>query len=246
MTTPSETTSKETWIKARQALLAKEKELTQLNDELAAQRRALPRLRITKNYLFDTSQGKRTLAELFDGKSQLLVYHFMFGPDWETGCKVCSFWADHFSGMVPHLAARDVRFICASRAPLAKIEDFARRMGWQYPWVSSLDSDFNFDFDVSFRPESQQEQTYNYKPKTSGAEELPGLSAFLKDEQGQVFHTYSCFARGLEPFNATYRLLDLTPKGRDEEGLPYTMSWVRLHDEYAETEPHLSHDQPNQ
>lgn len=234
MTKHNEATSKEQWVKAREELLAKEKEHTRRGDELATARRNLPWLRIEKSYVFDTPTGKRALADLFEDKSQLLVYHFMFGPEWDVGCKSCSFWSDHFGGMVPHLAARDVSFVCVSRAPLSKLQAFADRMGWKHPWVSSLGSDFNFDFDVSFERDNAGEATYNYGPKTSGAEELPGLSAFAKDEQGAVFHTYSCYARGLDAFNATYQLLDRAPRGRDEQDLPFTMSWVRLRDEYGQ------------
>jgi len=233
------TVSREEWLVARRALLAKEKELSRRRDELGQQRRALPSVRIEKTYAFTGPKGRETLPTLFAGRSQLVVYHFMFAPDWDVGCKSCSFWADHFDAMTAHLNARDVTFAVVSRAPLAKLAAFARRMGWKFTWLSSADSDFNFDFGVSFAPEAGNppEPTYNYQPKTGPMAELPGLSVFLKDDTGAVFHTYSCFARGLDILNGTYNVLDLVPKGRDEAGLPFTMSWVRFHDEYGTTVP---------
>ena len=232
MTEHTEATSREEWNKARIALLEREKAYTRQGDELAAARRALPRLRIDKAYEFDTKDGKRSLGDLFAGRSQLLVYHFMFGPDWEAGCKSCSFWSDHFAATLPHLGARDVTLIAVSRAPLAKLRAFAERMGWTHEWVSSHGSDFNFDFGVSFTGD-EKDPTYNYAPKTGDGSELPGLSAFEKDASGAIFHTYSTYGRGLDTFNATYRLLDLAPKGRDEADLPYAQAWVRLKDEYG-------------
>ncbi|MEQ9323473.1 MAG: thioredoxin family protein [Polyangiaceae bacterium] len=232
MTTHDIAASMKEWTEARKALLEKEKAFSKQGDALAAERRALPWLEVTEDYVFDTPSGRKSLAELFGDKSQLLVYHFMFGPDWEKGCQSCSFWTDHFSGAVPHLAARDVAFVSVSRAPLAKLEAFAERMGWSHPWVSSEGSTFNFDFGVSFRPD-EEDATYNFGPKTMGGEELPGFTAFFKDESGRIFRTYSCYARGLDALNPTYAMLDRAPKGRDEDGLPYTMSWVRLKDEYG-------------
>jgi predicted dithiol-disulfide oxidoreductase (DUF899 family) len=224
----------EAWVKARKQLLAKEKEFTKLRDELSQARRDLPWVRVTKNYLFDGPDGKQTLSELFDGYSQLIVYHFMFGPDWETGCKSCSFWADNFNGIVPHLNQRDVTFVAISRAPLAKLSTFATRLGWSFKWLSSAGSDFNFDFNVSFTPEAiaSGSTTYNYAANKMNMQELPGISVFFKSLEGEVFHTYSCYARGLDMLNNAYHYLDLVPKGRDETGLSFPMAWVRLRDEY--------------
>jgi predicted dithiol-disulfide oxidoreductase (DUF899 family) len=226
-----EATSKDEWVKARVALLAKEKEYTRLGDELAAARRELPWVPVEKAYAFETADGTKTLAELFGTRKQLLVYHFMFGPDWKVGCKSCSFWADHFAATLPHLAARDVQLVCVSRGPLGKLQAFATRMGWTHPWASSAESDFNHDFGVSFAAD-QEDARYNFAPKKGSSDELPGLSAFAKRDDGRVFHTYSTYGRGLDTFNATYRLLDVAPKGRNEGELPFPMDWVRLHDEY--------------
>jgi predicted dithiol-disulfide oxidoreductase (DUF899 family) len=223
------------WSLARRALLAKEKEFMKLRDELSQARRDLPWDRVTANYAFESAVGRETLADLFAGRSQLIVYHFMFAPDWEVGCKSCSFWADHFSATLPHLAARDVAFAAISRAPYPKLQAFAKRMGWQFKWVSSGDSHFNFDYHVSFRPEAVKsgKAQYNEAPYTGSMTDLPGFSVFFKDANGQLFHTYSTYGRGLDPMNATYQLLDLAPKGRDEAGLPQPMAWVRLHDLYT-------------
>lgn len=227
---PHPVASREEWLAARKALLVREKELTRQRDILSTELRALPWVRVDKEYAFETEAGAKSLAELFDGCSQLLVYHFMYAPDWEVGCKSCSFWADSFDGAVAHLRQRDTRLTAVSRAPLTTLLGFRHRMGWSFPWASSQDSDFNFDFGVSFRPD-QQDATYNFAAKTSGAEELPGLSAFVR-EGDAVFHTYSTYGRGLEPFNAAYALLDMTARGRQEDGLDYTMAWVKLHDLY--------------
>jgi predicted dithiol-disulfide oxidoreductase (DUF899 family) len=226
--------SRDRWIAERQALLEREKELTHLRDQIARERRALPWVRIEKNYVFDTPEGGRTLAELFEGRRQLLVQHFMFAPGWEQGCPSCSFMADHTDGMNVHLAHRDVTFVAVSRATLAEIEGFRRRMGWQFKWVSSHDSDFNYDFGVSFTPEEKAkgEVSYNYAITRYQGEEMPGISVFYKDETGDVFHTYSTYGRGVEVMMGTYNLLDLMPKGRDERDVPYTMAWVRHHDRY--------------
>jgi len=223
--------SSDRWIAARKALLARERELTHLRDEIARERRALPWVRIEKRYVFDTRDGERTLAQLFDGRRQLLVQHFMFGPGWEQGCPSCSFMADHSDGMNVHLAHRDVTFLAISRAPLAEIERFRRRMGWHFKWVSSFGSDFNHDFHVSFTPEERAkgEVYYNYGTQPFESEELPGISVFYKDDAGEVFHTYSTYRRGVEVMMGTYNLLDLTPKGRDER---HGMEWVRHHDRY--------------
>jgi len=229
------------WIAARKALLAREKELTRLRDQIARERRALPWVRIEKHYVFDAPEGRRTLADLFEGRRQLLVQHFMFGPGWEQGCPSCSFMADHTDGMNVHLAQRDLALVAVSRAPLADIERFRRRMGWQFKWVSSNGSDFNHDFGVSFTPEemARGEVRYNYVVQPFPAEEAPGVSVFYKDDAGAVFHTYSAYGRGVEVMMGTYNLLDLTPKGRDENGLSYAMEWVRHHDRY---EPALRAD----
>jgi predicted dithiol-disulfide oxidoreductase (DUF899 family) len=195
----------------------------------------LPWTRVTKVYEFDGPDGRETLADLFDGRSQLVVYHLMFDPDWQVGCKSCSFWADNFNGIVPHLSQRDVSLVAISRAPLAKLQAFEDRLGWGFKWLSSLGSDFNYDFGVSFRPEdiAAGSTTYNYAPSTSTMSELPGISVFLKDADGQIYHTYSCYSRGLDMLNTAYHFLDLLPKGRDEANLPYAMAWVRLRDEYG-------------
>ncbi len=222
------------WVKARKQLLSKEKEFTRLRDELSQARRDLPWVRVTKNYLFDGFEGKQTLSELFDGRSQLIVYHFMFGPDWEAGCKSCSFWADNFNGIVQHLNQRDVTFAAVSRAHLAKLSAFAARLGWTFKWLSSSGGDFNFDFGVSFTPETiaSGSAIYNYAANKMNMQELPGISVFFKSPEGEVFHTYSCYARGLDMLNTAYHYLDLVPKGRDEAGQSFPMAWVRLRDEY--------------
>ena len=234
MTQKHTVVSKEDWIAARKLLLAREKEYTRAGDALAAQRRELPWERVDKRYVFQTDAGAKTLAELFEGKHQLAVYHFMFAPSWDVGCKSCSFWADHFNGIVAHLAQRDVRFVAISRAPLPKLQAYAKRMGWTFPWVSSSETDFNFDYRVSFRPEDTAAGTriYNYAPSNDKGEEETGISMFYQDDSGDVFHTYSAYGRGVELANATYRWLDIAPKGRDESSLEWPMAWVRLHDEY--------------
>lgn len=226
--------TREDWLKARLALLEAEKDLTQRSDALAEKRRALPRVRIDKPYVFDTAEGRRSLAELFGGRSQLLVQHFMLAPGWEQGCPSCSFMADHTDGMALHLAHRDVSFVAVSRAPLAEIERFRRRMGWQFDWVSSYGSDFNVDFGVSFTPEqiAAGTATYNFGRLPFAVEELPGISVFARGEAGEVFHTYSTYGRGVELMMGTYRMLDLVPKGRDERDVEYKMEWVRHHDRY--------------
>ena len=226
--------SKERWIAERKSLLARERELTHLRDQIARERRALPWERIEKNYTFDAPGGRRSLADLFEGRSQLLVQHFMFGPGWEQGCPSCSFMADHIAGMQVHLEHRDVTLLVVSRAPLAEIERFRQRMGWQFKWVSSHGSDFNPDFGVSFTPEAMAggEVYYNYSVRPFPSEEAPGISVFRKDGAGAVFHTYSTYERGVEVMMGTYNLLDLTPKGRDEHNPVYAMDWVRHHDRY--------------
>jgi predicted dithiol-disulfide oxidoreductase (DUF899 family) len=223
--------SRDEWLSARKALLAKEKAFTRQRDELSAERRELPWVRVEKAYAFDGPQGKETLADLFEGRSQLLVYHFMFGPDWQEGCPSCSFWADNYNGIVAHLNHRDVTLAAISRAPLERLEQYKKRMGWSFKWVSSYGTDFNHDFHVSFTPEEKATAYYNYQARGFSSEEAPGISIFAKNASGSVFHTYSCYSRGLDMLNGAYHLLDLTSKGRDEEpGHP--MSWVRRHDRY--------------
>ena len=222
------------WLEARKKLLALEKELTHLRDRINAERKALPWVKVEKDYVFDTTGGKKTLADLFDGRSQLLLYHFMLGANWEAGCKSCSFLADHFDGALVHLNHHDVTLIAASNAPLAKIEAYRKRMGWRFPWVSAFGSDFNGDFHVSFTPaELGGKVVYNFTEidGSDAYDELPGLSAFYKDEDGTVYHTYATYARGLEELVGTLMLLDRAPKGRNEGT---TMDFVRRHDEYED------------
>lgn len=228
--------SQQEWTEARKALLVKEKALLKAHDALAAERRALPWVKIEKNYVFDGADGKRTLAELFDGRSQLLIKHFMFGPDWEQGCLGCSFGADSIAGAVTHLVHHDVMVVAVSRAPYPKIRAYHERMGWPFKWVSSFGSDFNFDFHVSFTPaeEARGKGYYNYEMRDYMSDEMPGHSVFTKDEAGEVFHTYSTFARGADQLGSTYSLLDLMPKGRQEPPGGNLGAWVRRHDEYEE------------
>jgi predicted dithiol-disulfide oxidoreductase (DUF899 family) len=230
--------SSEEWIAARRKLLQKEKESTRLRDQLSAERRKLPWVKVEKEYVFDGPDGKVSLTELFAGRSQLVIYHFMFGPEWKEGCPSCSFVSDHIDGTLPHLAARDVTMVMVSRAPLAKIEAFKKRMGWRFKWVSSYGSDFNPDFRVSFTKGemAQGKVNYNYTLQEFPSEEAPGISVFYKDPAGVVFHTYSTYGRGVEPLVGTYMILDLVPKGRDEDHLGFTMEWVRHHDRYGTDE----------
>lgn len=221
------------WVAARKELLKKEKESTRLLDDLSKQRRNLPWVKITKNYVFDGPDGGISLADLFAGRSQLVIYHFMFGPDWQEGCPSCSYVSDHNDATVPHLAARDVTLVAVSRAPFAKLDAFKKRMGWQFNWVSAFASDFNRDFHVSFTPEEASGRVYyNYTEQEFPSEEAPGLSVFCKDANGDIYHTYSTYGRGLEMLLGTYRILDMVPKGRDEDHLPFPMDWVRYHDRY--------------
>jgi predicted dithiol-disulfide oxidoreductase (DUF899 family) len=236
---PHKVVSRDEWLVARKAHLASEKKFTKARDELSRQRRELPWVKVDKNYMFDGPNGSETLADLFGGRGQLIVYHFMFGPGWEQGCPSCSFLADHFDGAVAHLAQRDVALVVVSRAPLGEIEAYKKRMGWKFKWVSSYGNDFNRDFHVSFtKEETEKGAEYNYMVGKIPSEELPGLSAFIKDGAA-VYHTYSSYARGLDTLVGTYNFLDLAPKGRDEDGLPWSMAWVRRHDEY-EPQPALS------
>ena len=228
--------SRAEWVEARKQLLLKEKSYVREGDALAAERRDLPWVRVEKDYVFEAPGGKESLADLFQGRRQLIVQHFMFGPGWKEGCPSCSFMADHIGGALVHLAHRDVTFAAVSRAPLAEIEAFRKRMGWEFTWVSSSGNDFNYDYAVSFTQEelAQEKVSYNYGLAVFTGTEGPGISIFYRDEDGGVFHTYSTYARGCETVMGTYRLLDLVPKGRDEAGLPYTMAWVRHHDRYGE------------
>lgn len=223
------------WLRARKALLEREKELTRLRDDLAQRRRELPWVRVDKNYLFVGPTGVESLSDLFRGRNQLIVYHFMFGPEWSEGCPGCSFVSDHVDGAVPHLEHRDVTYTAVSRAPIAKIEAFKRRMGWRFPWVSSSGSSFNFDFHVSASDEGKRANRfdYNYEVRDAALDELPGASVFFKAPDGAIYHTYSAFARGLELVIGAYQWLDLAPKGRDEEGLAFPMAWLRHHDRYG-------------
>jgi len=222
------------WLAARKALLVKEKLLTHAREELAAQRRSLPWVRIDKTYRFDGAAGAVSLDDLFAGHSQLLVYHFMYPNGWQAGCKSCSFWADGYNGIVAHLAQRDVALAAVSMAPYPTLAAFRQRMGWSFEWVSSAGSDFNRDFAVSFTPDEieARKHVYNFGTQPFGIEEAPGISVFARDGNGNLFRTYSCYSRGLDWLNPAYQMLDLVPKGRDEVGLPHPMAWVKLHDQY--------------
>jgi predicted dithiol-disulfide oxidoreductase (DUF899 family) len=226
--------SREEWLQARQAHLAREKELTRLRDRVSAERRALPWVKVDKAYRFEGPDGPATLAELFAGRQQLIVYHFMFGPGWSEGCPSCALLADHIDGAAVHLAQRDVTLVAVSRAPLHQIEAFKRRMGWRFPWVSSHGGDFNYDYQVSFTRDAMARGAvyYNFGSREFPSEEAPGISVFYTDEPGNVFHTYSAYARGLDLLVGAYNYLDLAPKGRDEDALAFTMAWVRHHDRY--------------
>jgi predicted dithiol-disulfide oxidoreductase (DUF899 family) len=224
------------WLAARKELLKKEKEFTRLRDELSRQRRELPWEKVEKSYVFDGPKGKETLADLFGGKSQLIIYHFMFGPEWKEGCPSCSLLADHIDGAVVHLAQRDVTLLAVSRATLPQIEAFKKCMGWRFKWVSSSGSDFNYDYHVSFTKDevTKREMYYNYEMQEFPSEEGPGASVFCKNGAGEIFHTYSTFGRGADMLIGAYNYLDLVPKGRDEDALPFTMAWVRHHDRYSD------------
>lgn len=226
--------SREKWLVARKAHLVREKEFDKQRDALTRERQALPWVRIDDDYQFDDSAGTVSLRELFQGCNQLVVYHFMFHPDWEEGCPSCSFWADNFDRIITHLNQRDVSMVAISRAPIEKIESFKSRMGWGFRWVSAIGNDFNHDFHVSFSPQQLDsgDVIYNYKESGFSGPEAPGVSVFYKDADGVVFHTYSTFGRGLDKLNAAYHYLDIVPEGRDEQGLPYAQAWVRHHDRY--------------
>jgi predicted dithiol-disulfide oxidoreductase (DUF899 family) len=226
--------SREGWLKARLELLAAEKEFTRQRDALTRRRMAMPWEHVEKSYRFEGPDGAVSLADLFDGRSQLIVYHFMFGPDWEEGCKSCSFWVDNFNGIPIHLNHRDVTFTAISRAPLHKINAYKKRMGWSFPWVSSNGSEFNFDYHVTFTPGQIAERRgyYNYEVRPKPLSDEVGISVFYKNARGEVFHTYSCYSRGVDMLNGAYHYLDLVPKGRDEDSLKFSMEWVRRHDQY--------------
>jgi len=246
---PHKIVSHDEWTAARKAYLVEEKAFSRARDALARKRRELPWERVDKNYVFDTTDGKQSLVDLFCGKSQSIVYHFMLGPDWEAGCPSCSLLADHFDGAIIHLAQRDVSFVVVSRAPLRQIEAFKRRMGWRFKWVSSFGSDFNYDYQVSISPQEKAggKVMYNYELiENFPSEERPGASVFFKNAAGEVFHTYSTYDRGLDILIGAYNFLDLAPKGRDEEGLAWSMAWVRHHDRYegAVVDKAASYQQP--
>jgi predicted dithiol-disulfide oxidoreductase (DUF899 family) len=226
--------SRDEWMEARKNFLAKEKEFTRLRDQISQQRRELPWVKVEKNYIFDGPEGKVALSELFAGKSQLVVYHFMFDLSWDAGCKSCSFWADNYNSIIVHLNHRDANLVAISRAPLAKLQAYRKRMGWSFKWVSSAGNDFNYDYRVSHTAEeiARGEGYYNYRMTKMRSAEMPGISVFHKDAEGNIFHTYSTYERGLDMLNGAYHIMDLLPKGRDEKGLTFTQEWVRRHDEY--------------
>jgi predicted dithiol-disulfide oxidoreductase (DUF899 family) len=228
--------SREEWLRARREFLAREKEFTRERDQLSELRRHLPWVRVDKEYAFSGLGGKETMSDLFEGRSQLVVYHFMFDPTWDEGCKSCSFWADNYKDIIVHLNHRDVSMVTISRAPLENLEAFKRRMGWNFKWISSHGTDFNRDYQVSFTEEevANGNTYYNYGPSKFPTTEAPGISVFYRETSGEIFHTYSCYARGLDMLNGAYHYLDLVPKGRDEAKLPYTMAWLRHHDRYDE------------
>jgi predicted dithiol-disulfide oxidoreductase (DUF899 family) len=240
--------SRDEWLAARKAHLAEEKAFSKARDALSKKRRELPWVKVDKNYVFDGPNGKETLAGLFGGKSQLIVYHFMLGPGWEQGCPSCSYLADHFDGPAIHLAQRDVAFVVVSRAPRQEIETFKRRMGWHFKWVSSFGSDFNHDYQVSASPEEKAsgKALYNYEMTEFPSDERPGVSVFFKNDAGEIFHTYSSYGRGLDMFIGAYHFLDVAPKGRDEAGLKWSMAWVRHHDRYenAVVDPQAQYAEP--
>lgn len=225
--------TREEWLAARAELMAAEKAFTKQRDDLNAKRRTMPWVKLDKDYVFDGPNGQVGLERLFDGRSQLIVYHFMFAPESEWGCKSCSFWADHFDGAIAHLNARDTSFVAISRAPIDKLQRQAKRLGWNFPWVSSGKSTFNYDFNVSFEPDAEGKAIYNYERRQVPMKDMQGMSVFAKGSDGAIYHTYSTYGRGQDLVNGAYNMLDLTPKGRDEDSLPFTMAWVKLHDEYA-------------
>ncbi len=226
--------SKDEWLLARIDHLVKEKEFTKLRDQLSQERRELPWVKVDKEYQFDGPNGKETLSGMFTGRSQLIIYHFMYGPDWEEGCPSCSFWADNFNNIVVHLNHRDITLMAVSKAPLDKLTAYKKRMGWHFKWMSSFENEFNYDYHVSFTPDeiANREMQYNYSIINSSNDELAGVSVFYKNEAGDIFHTYSSYSRGLDMLNGAYHYMDIAPKGRDEDSLPYSMAWLRRHDSY--------------
>lgn len=227
--------TRDEWLIARTELLVKEKEFTRLRDQLSKERRELPWVKVEKAYLFDGPKGQETLGDLLEEQRQLIIYHFMYGPDWEDGCPSCSFWADNFDGINIHLNHRDINLIAVSRARLEQLDAYKKRMGWRFKWVSSYGSDFNRDYHVSFTADEMErgEMFHNFRIEGFPSEEAPGVSVFYKNQQGDIFHTYSCYARGLDILNGAYHYMDLTPGGRDEDDLPSTMAWLRHHDQYV-------------
>ncbi|MEM7301292.1 MAG: thioredoxin family protein [Pseudomonadota bacterium] len=226
--------SRDEWTKARLALLEEEKRFTRTRDALSEMRRKLPAVKVEKDYRFETENGTVTLVDLFADKSQLIIQHFMYGTDWEEGCPSCSFWADGYNGFAIHIGQRDAALMTVSKAPLEKLLAYKRRMGWTFPWVSSENSSFNEDFQVSFTPDmiDSGDAVYNYRTKSFPSTEAPGISVFVRNDAGKIFHTYSTYSRGLDMMNAAYHYLDLLPKGRDEDALDYPMAWVKRHDKY--------------
>lgn len=226
--------SREEWLEARRQHLAREKDFTRQRDELSRERRELPWVRVDKEYRFVGPAGAESLGDLFGDCSQLIVYHFMYGPDWDEGCPSCSLWADNFNGIDIHLRHRDISLVAVSRAQLEQIEAYKQRMGWQFKWVSSFDSDFNYDYQASFKPEEMErgEMFYNFSLTSFPSDEGPGVSVFFRDDDGAIYHSYSCYARGLDMLNGAYHYMDIAPKGRDEDDLPYTMAWLRRRDQY--------------
>jgi len=233
---PENIVSKDEWLEARKILLQEEKDFTRLRDQLSRKRRQLPWLKVDTDYIFEDLNGKLSLGDLFEDKSQLIIYHFMYGPDWEEGCPSCSFWADNFNGIDIHLRHRDANMVVVSRAGLAQLQTYRKRMGWDFKWVSSLGNNFNYDYHVSFTAAEieKAEMFYNFKIGNFPADEAPGISVFYRSPEGEVFHTYSCYARGLDMLNGAYHYLDLLPKGRDEDDLDFTMAWLRRRDQYED------------
>ena len=226
--------SKDEWLRARQELIEQEKALLKMRDAVSAQRRALPWVKVDKDYRFHTAAGPTSLAQLFGDKPQLIVQHFMYGEDWAEGCPSCSFWADGFDGATIHLENRDAAFVAVSNTPLENIDAYKSRMGWSFDWVSSHGSDFNHDYQATFTPQQMEAGSvyYNFRDTTFPVSEAPGISIFALGEDGAVYHTYSCYSRGLDNMNVAYQYLDLLPKGRDEDALPHPMAWVKRHDQY--------------
>ena len=231
---PGNIVLRDEWLEARKILLQEEKDFTRLRDQLSRKRRQLPWLKVDIDYVFEDLSGKLSLVDLFEDKSQLIIYHFMYGPDWEEGCPSCSFWADNFNGIDIHLRHRDANMVVVSRVGLAQLQAYRKRMGWDFKWVSSLGNNFNYDYHVSFTASEMEkaEMFYNFKIGSFPADEAPGISVFYRSPEGEVFHTYSCYARGLDMLNGAYHYLDLLPRGRDEDDLDFTMAWLRRRDEY--------------